>query len=97
MGGLDTGLSVFEGREIGAMGASQDLENWKLAWQAPRASGRAVTLGVTRWPMFLDVPVLSLDCRAYQGAAVVILAATAVEEPAAKPGKSGDDSGESEQ
>ena len=98
-GGSDAGLSVFEGREIGAMESSQDLENWKVAWRAPVAAGHAVTFGVTRWPLYVDAPVVSLDCRAYQGEPVLVLAATAVEEPAAaaKPGKSNDEASEAEQ
>jgi hypothetical protein len=97
-GKYEAGLSVFEGRDVGALGSTRDLENWKIAWHSPAGSGRAVTLGVTRWPLYLNVPVLTLDCRAYQGAPVLILAATAVEEPpAARPAKSGGDATEAEQ
>jgi hypothetical protein len=96
-GGLEEGLSIFEGREIGALGSTQDLENWKVAWRAPAGAGRAVTFGVTRWPLYFGAPVIAIDCRAYHGAPVLLLAATAVEEPAAaKSGTSGDDD-ESEQ
>jgi hypothetical protein len=94
-GGLDEGLSIFEGREIGPLGSTQDLENWKVAWRGPAGSRPAVTFGVTRWPLYFGAPVLTLDCRAYHGAPVVLLAATAVEEPAAaKSGTSGDDESE---
>jgi hypothetical protein len=97
VGGYDAGLSVFEGHEIGALGSNRDLDNWKVAWRAPVSSGRAITFGVTRWPLYLDIPVVSLDCRAYQGAPVLLLAATVVEESAAaKPGESGNDASGSE-
>jgi hypothetical protein len=80
-GGYDANLSVFEGREIGAAGQAQDLENWKVAWRGQDAAGQPVTFGVTKWMFYTDTPVLSLSCRAYRGASPVVLAATVVEEP----------------
>ncbi len=84
LGGMDISLSLFEGRELGALGGTTDLENWKVAWRAKDAAGRVVTLGVTRWPLHVDSLIESLNCRAYRGAAVVTLAVTLVEEPPAK-------------
>ena len=61
-GGFEEGLSVFEGRQIGPLGSTGDLENWKVAWPAavnrrsPAGSGPSVTLGVTRWPLYLGAP-----------------------------------------
>lgn len=103
-GGFEEGLSVFEGRQIGPLGSTEDLENWKIAWppsagrRSPAGSGRKVTWGVTRWPLYFGAPAVALECRAYQGAPVLLLAVTAIEEPpAAKSGISGDDESPAEQ
>ena len=74
-------LSVFEGRQIGAVGQTEDLENWRVAWRKELESGQWVTFGVTKWTIYHDTPVDSLSCRAYRGASPVILAVTVVEQP----------------
>lgn len=84
-GGQDYGLSVFEGREIGAIGQTEDAENWHVAWRGLTEDGRPVTFGVTKWTVYSDAPLVSLFCRAYSGAPPVVLAVTAVEEPPAPP------------
>jgi hypothetical protein len=81
VGGHDSGLSIFEGRQIGAIGQTEDLENWQVAWRGEDQAGDPVTLGVTKWALYSDEPVLSLSCRAYHGASPVIVAVTVVEEP----------------
>jgi hypothetical protein len=81
VGGGNSGISVFEGREIGALGQTSDLENWKVAWRGRDPSGKAVTFGVTKWSIYSNEPILALSCRAYHGASPVVLAVTAVEEP----------------
>jgi hypothetical protein len=84
--GQETTLSVFEGRDIGAIGAADDLENWLVAWRRQDAQGRWVSFGVTKWTPHCDVPVVGLSCHAYQGAAPVVLAVTLVEAlPTPKP------------
>jgi hypothetical protein len=81
VGGHDSGLSVFEGRQIGAIGQTGDLENWRVAWRGEDQAGQSVTLGVTKWPLYSEEPVLWLSCRAYHGTSPVIVAVTVVEEP----------------
>lgn len=81
--GPSYGLSLFEGRQIGAIGHAEDLENWKVAWQGESDSGETVTFGVTKWVIYSDSPVVSLTCQAYRGASPLVLAITAVEEPPA--------------
>ena len=83
VGGGNSGLSIFEGREIGAIGRTGDLENWHVAWRRRDAAAKEVTFGVTKWTIYSDEPILSLSCQAYHGASPVILAVTAVEEPPA--------------
>ena len=84
VGGHSSGLSVFEGRQIGAIGRSEDAEAWKVAWKEQDQTGRWITFGVTKWPMYMNAPILNLTCRAYLGGAPsVILAITVVEEPPA--------------
>jgi hypothetical protein len=78
-------LSVFEGREIGRIGQTADLENWRVAWTAQDAKGNPVTFGVTKWTLYSDAPLLSVSCRTYRGTPVVVLAMTAVEEPSRRP------------
>ncbi|MHC4402977.1 MAG: hypothetical protein ACYTG0_25225 [Planctomycetota bacterium] len=88
LGGRTAAMSVFEGRQIGAVGHTEDLENWHVAWRtADEASGETVTFGVTKWTIFggADEVIAALSCRAYYGAAPVILAVTAVEEPPRPP------------
>jgi len=77
------GLSLFEGRQIGAVGQTEDLENWRVAWREKDPEGNWVTFGVTKWPIYSDTPILSLTCQAYRGASPVVLAVTVVEEPPA--------------
>ncbi len=81
LGGHTEGFSVFQGREIGAVGETEDLQNWRVAWRRPDSSGKPVTFGVTRWTVYNTAPILSLSCQAYHGASPVILAVTVVEEP----------------
>jgi hypothetical protein len=88
-GGQDNGLSLFEGREIGAIGRTEDAENWQVAWQSEAADGRPVTFGVTKWVVYSDAPLVGLSCRAYNGAPPVVLAITVVEEPPAPPQEEG--------
>lgn len=90
VGGHTSSLSVFEGREIGAVGQTKDLENWQVAWQEPTESQPSVTFGVTKWIVYNDTPVESLSCRAYRGASPVILAVTVVEEPPPPPSDPGE-------
>ncbi len=86
VGGHSSGLSVFEGRQIGAIGQTEDTEAWQVAWNQKDQAGRDVTFGVTKWPMYMNAPILNLTCRAYLGGAPsVILAITVVEEPPAPP------------
>lgn len=85
LGGFDTGLSVFEGRQIGPLGSTKDLDNWKVAWRRQDAAGKWITFGVTRWPFYTDSLVKSLSCQTYQGSPIVVLAATVVEEPPPEP------------
>jgi hypothetical protein len=87
VGGHSSGLSIFEGRQIGAVGRTEDAEAWQVAWKENDPDDRSVSFGVTSWPMYMNSPILNLTCRAYLGgAASVILAVTVVEEaPAAKP------------
>lgn len=77
------GLSLFEGRQIGAIGQREDLENWHVAWRKQDSSGKWITFGVTKWTIYSESPILSLTCRAYRGASPVVLAVTVVEEPPA--------------
>ena len=77
------GLSVFEGREIGAIGQAEDLENWQVAWRGSDPSGNPLTFGVTKWSVYSDSPILFLTCQAYRGGSPVVLAVTVVEEPPA--------------
>jgi hypothetical protein len=79
--GHSSSLSVFEGREIGAVGSMKDLENWQVAWRGTDAAGKPVTFGVTKWMIYEDTSIVSLSCRAYNGAPPVVLAVTVVEEP----------------
>jgi hypothetical protein len=81
VGGHDSGLSVFEGRQIGAIGRTEDHENWHVAWTGRGDSGQTITFGVTKWTLYTSEPVLALSCRAYHGASPVVLAVTVVEEP----------------
>jgi hypothetical protein len=89
-GGHDSGLSVFEGRQIGPAGRTEDLDNWHVAWRSEDSEGEEtgegdaapVTFGVTRWDLYSDQPLVALACRAYHGSAPVVLAVTVVEEPA---------------
>lgn len=80
-GNHTSSLSVFEGRQIGAVGQTEDLENWKVAWRKQLESGRWMTFGVTEWTIYHDTPIESLTCRAYRGASPVILAVTVAEKP----------------
>jgi hypothetical protein len=82
-GGHTFSDSMFEGRKIGAVGDTKDLENWHVAWQQTSPDGRSVSFGVTKWPIPSDTPVESLSCRAYRGASPMVLAITVVEEPPA--------------
>jgi len=85
VGGQEASLSVFEGRQIGCVGQTADLENWRVAWTERDAQGNPVTFGVTKWTLYGDAPLESISCRAYRGSPVVVLAVTAVEEPARQP------------
>jgi hypothetical protein len=80
VGGHDSGLSVFEGRQIGAIGQTEDLDEWQVAWRGEDDDGNPVTFGVTRWTLYASEPILELSCRAYHGASPVVLAVTVVEE-----------------
>lgn len=80
-GGHNSSMSLFEGREIGAMSATKDLENWRLAWQGKGDPDSAVAFGVTEWPIYMSAPIVNLTARSYRGASPVILAITIVEEP----------------
>lgn len=80
-GGHNSSLSVFEGRDIGPLGAKQDLDNWQIAWQGKDASDSTIAFGVTKWSVYMSAPVVNLTARSYRGAAPVILAITVVEEP----------------
>ncbi len=80
VGGLDTSLSVFEGRDIGSIAETKNLENWQVAWTGHDAADKRVTFGVTKWTTYSDAPIESLSFQAYQGAAPVVLAVTVVEE-----------------
>ena len=91
VGGSDVNLSVFEGRDIGSVESTDDLDNWRIAWRQHGKDARPISFGVTKWPLYVDAPVVSLSCRAYDGAAVVVLAVTVVEEPPPKPSIGGDD------
>ena len=88
VGGHTSSFSVFEGREIGAIGATKDLENWQVAWRKKTEDGKWVTFGVTRWPIYSDAPIVSLSCRSYHGAPPVVVAVTVVEEPPPPPAPS---------
>jgi len=79
--GHEASLSVFEGREIGAIGQTKDTDNWAVAWKQKDKAGRWITFGVTKWRVYSSTPIASLSCRAYRGASPVVLAVTAVEEP----------------
>ena len=81
VGGHTSSFSVFEGREIGAIGRAKDLENWQVAWRQKTEDGTSVTFGVTRWTVYSTMPLVSLSCRAYRGAAPVVLGVTVVEDP----------------
>jgi len=81
-GGHTASLSVFEGRQIGAVGQTEDCENWQVAWRAK--GDQPVTFGVTKWTVYSETPIQYLSCRAYRGAAPVVLAITVVEEPPPK-------------
>jgi hypothetical protein len=98
VGGFDANLSVFEGRQIGGLSGvkEKDLENWHVAWRGQEASGRRIAFGVTRWPFQIDSLVESLSCRSYQGAPMVVLAATAVEEAPSRPSSGTDEEIEGE-
>ncbi len=76
-------FSVFEGHDIGAAGATDDLENWHVAWQQKDAAGQSVSLGVTKWVVYNSAVIESISCQSYQGASPVILAVTVVEDPPA--------------
>ncbi|MBI5397697.1 MAG: hypothetical protein HZA91_20560 [Verrucomicrobia bacterium] len=82
--GHSNNLSIFEGREIGAVGSTKDLENWQVTWRGSDAAGTPVTFGVTKWMIYEDTPIVSLSCRAYAGAPPVVLAVTVVEGPRPK-------------
>ena len=83
VGGYEASLSVFEGREIGRVGQTgEDMANWQVAWTGPEEAGRRTTWGVTKWTLYNDAIVESVSCRAYRGSPSVVLALTAVEEPA---------------
>lgn len=80
--GQEASFSVFEGRDVGGLGSSQDLANWKVVWRGKTADGRVMALGVTAWRLYAaSVPLESLSPRAYAGAAPVIAAITVVAEP----------------
>ncbi len=89
--GHEASFSIFEGREIGAAGRTRDAPNWRVAWRGKTPEGRLVTFGVTKWTLFGDTPILSLQCRSYRGAAPVVLAITAVEEPPPPPDNDADE------
>lgn len=83
--GRKSHFSVFEGRQIGSVGQTTDCENWTVAWRGRGPSGRTIALGATKWLVYGDSPLVSLSCRAYDGAPPVIAAVTIVEEPPAAP------------
>ena len=80
-GGHNSSQSLFEGRDIGAVLGTKDLENWHIAWQEKGESDSRVAFGVTEWPIYMTSPILRLTARSYRGASPVILAITVVEEP----------------
>ena len=45
---------------------------------------------MTKWIVYSDAPLVSLSCRAYSGAAPVVLAVTVVEEPPPPPPEEGE-------
>ena len=83
VGGHESSFSVFEGRDLGAVdhGEKPDLENWHVAWRQKDTSGNWITFGVAKWTIYGTMPIKSLSCQAYSGAAPVVLAITVVEEP----------------
>jgi hypothetical protein len=89
--GQEMNMSIFEGRDIGRIGAAGDLENWHVAWRRQDAQGNWVSFGVTKWTLHYGSPVQRLSCHAYQGAAPVVLAVTDVEEPPKPKRKDFDD------
>jgi len=95
--GQEASFSVFEGRDVGAIGSTQDLENWRVAWRTISADGKQLALGVTKWPLYVsDAPLESLTVRSYRGAAPLIAAVTVVAEPPPQATGQGPDSGEDE-
>jgi hypothetical protein len=80
--GQEASLSIFEGRDVGTIGSHDNLENWKIAWREDPKDGKPISFGVTKWTLHYNAPIAGLFCRAYQGAAPIVLAVTAVEEPA---------------
>lgn len=90
-GGHESSFSVFEGRQIGSMGQPKDLENWRIAWRATDPTGRALAFGVTKWNVYSTTPIVSLRCRAYRGAAPLVLAVTVLEEPPKRERATGED------
>jgi len=80
--GNESSFSVFEGREIGPLCGSKDLENWRIVWRGKTAAGKPVVLGMTKWPIYSTLtPVESLIPRVYVGAAPLLVAVTVVNEP----------------
>jgi hypothetical protein len=67
------------------MAATENLENWQLAWQEKAETGSNVAFGVTKWPIYMSAPIVNLTARSYRGASPVILAITVVEEPPEPP------------
>lgn len=74
-------LNVLGGRQIGVIGHTQDLENWRVAWTGKGESGQAVTFGITKWAVYSSSPIVSVSCCAPRGASPLVLAVTVVEEP----------------
>lgn len=80
-GGHNSSLSLFEGRDIGAVTTTNNLENWQVAWLGEGEKDATIAFGVTKWSIYMSAPILNLTARSYRGASPAILAVTVVEEP----------------
>ncbi|MFZ5833171.1 MAG: hypothetical protein ACOY3P_24045 [Planctomycetota bacterium] len=89
--GMRVNFSLFEGRDVGRIGQTGDIENWKVAWRSAAGEEETVTLGVTRWPLYFEEPIASIACESYDGRPVVVAAISAVEDPPPPPSDMGDD------
>lgn len=80
--GHESSFSVFEGREIGAVGSSKHLENWRVVWRGKSNDGKPVVLGMTKWRIYsAQTPVESIVPNVYVGGSPTIVAITVVNDP----------------